>query len=134
MTVWYAHQVSSCSATKEATTSLNEPMRPTLDEALEYVVDDELVEVRVKPIPSHVSSIQVRWLLSEHLYSFDVMTIVKACLQASCHVDEYIATFFACSLLRQALQCAMSVTRRSKRVCRKPVCGPSKMHSNATSL
>ncbi|KAA6419354.1 MAG: GTP binding [Trebouxia sp. A1-2] len=33
------------SATKEATTSLNEPMRPTLDEALEYVVDDELVEV-----------------------------------------------------------------------------------------
>ena len=34
-----------CSATKEATTSLNEPMRPTLDEALEYVVDDELVEV-----------------------------------------------------------------------------------------
>lgn len=36
-----------CSATKEATTSLNEPMRPTLDEALEYVVDDELVEVTV---------------------------------------------------------------------------------------
>ena len=35
----------SCSATKEATTSLNEPMRPTLDEALEYVIDDELVEV-----------------------------------------------------------------------------------------
>lgn len=34
-----------CSATKEATTSLNEPMRPTLDEALEYVIDDELVEV-----------------------------------------------------------------------------------------
>ncbi|DBB06337.1 TPA: hypothetical protein ACH3X1_011906 [Trebouxia sp. C0004] len=33
------------SATKEATTSLNEPMRPTLDEALEYVIDDELVEV-----------------------------------------------------------------------------------------
>lgn len=43
----YAHHVLSCSATKEATTSLNEPMRPTLDEALEYVVDDELVEVRV---------------------------------------------------------------------------------------
>lgn len=56
MTVRYAYQVFSCSATKEATTSLNEPMRPTLDEALEYVVDDELVEVRVKPIPSHVSS------------------------------------------------------------------------------
>ena len=37
--------VRLCSATKEATTSLNEPMRPTLDEALEYVVDDELVEV-----------------------------------------------------------------------------------------
>ena len=35
-----------CSATKEQTTSLNEPMRPTLDEALEYVVGDELVEVR----------------------------------------------------------------------------------------
>lgn len=34
-----------CSATKEQTTSLNEPMRPTLDEALEYVVGDELVEV-----------------------------------------------------------------------------------------
>lgn len=40
----------ACSATKEATTSLNEPMRPTLDEALEYVIDDELVEV----ISSHV--------------------------------------------------------------------------------
>lgn len=49
MTFKYAHKVVSCSATKEATTSLNEPMRPTLDEALEYVVDDELVEVRVNP-------------------------------------------------------------------------------------
>ena len=35
-----------CSATKEIATGLNEPMRPTLDEALEYVVEDELVEVR----------------------------------------------------------------------------------------
>lgn len=33
------------SATKEIATGLNEPMRPTLDEALEYVVEDELVEV-----------------------------------------------------------------------------------------
>ena len=47
----YAHQMFLCSATKEATTSLNEPMRPTLDEALEYVVDDELVEVRVRVNP-----------------------------------------------------------------------------------
>ena len=37
--------VSARSATKEMTTSLNEPMRPTLDEALEYVIGDELVEV-----------------------------------------------------------------------------------------
>lgn len=37
----------ACSATKEATTSLNEPLPPTLDEALEYVIDDELVEVNV---------------------------------------------------------------------------------------
>lgn len=61
----------TCSATKEATTSLNEPMRPTLDEALEYVVDDELVEVssraahveaafccrlKVDMLPSHVAN------------------------------------------------------------------------------
>ena len=46
-----------CSATKEATTSLNEPMRPTLDEALEYVVDDELVEVRVGPSASHAKQL-----------------------------------------------------------------------------
>lgn len=63
LTVQYAHQVLSCSATKEATTSLNEPMRPTLDEALEYVVDDELVEVRVTPFlpisAAHVSAAHV---------------------------------------------------------------------------
>ena len=65
----YAHQVLSCSATKEATTSLNEPLRPTLDEALEYVVDDELVEVRVNPFfPSSSVQwcvVQVKSLLSE---------------------------------------------------------------------
>ena len=35
----------ACSATKEQTTGLNEPMRPGLDDALEYIIDDELVEV-----------------------------------------------------------------------------------------
>ena len=38
--------LAECSATKEIATGLNEPMRPTLDEALEYVVEDELVEVK----------------------------------------------------------------------------------------
>lgn len=35
------------SATKEATTVLNEPLPLDLDSALEYIVDGELVEVRL---------------------------------------------------------------------------------------
>jgi GTP-binding protein len=38
------------SATKEQTTALNEPMRPGLDDALEYIIDDELVEVTPKSV------------------------------------------------------------------------------------
>ena len=34
-----------CSATKEAFTVLQEPIRMSLDDCLEYVADDELIEV-----------------------------------------------------------------------------------------
>ena len=34
-----------CSATKDQTTVLQEAFKPSLDEALEYIGDDELVEV-----------------------------------------------------------------------------------------
>ena len=36
----------ACSATKEQITVLAEPIRMSLDDCLEYVADDELVEVR----------------------------------------------------------------------------------------
>ena len=48
--IWFK-LMPACSATKEMTTSLNEPMRPTLDEALEYVIGDELVEVSLADLP-----------------------------------------------------------------------------------
>ena len=42
-----------CSATKEIATGLNEPIPPTHDEALEYVVEDELVEVITSIMVAH---------------------------------------------------------------------------------
>lgn len=39
-------------------------MRPTLDEALEYVVDDELVEVRISsPPPPPLPSVSMQWCM-----------------------------------------------------------------------
>ena len=37
-----------CSATKDQTTVLQEAFKPSLDEALEYIGDDELVEVSLQ--------------------------------------------------------------------------------------
>ena len=39
--------LACCSATKEQTAGINEPIELGLDDALEYIVDDELVEVKM---------------------------------------------------------------------------------------
>ena len=50
-------------------------MRPTLDEALEYVVDDELVEVRTNPFCSQ-----------SILFPYPIKSSVQ-CLELACWVQ-----------------------------------------------
>ena len=65
-----------CSATKDANTSTTEPIQMGLDDCLEYIVDDELMEVGYGLLLTYASS----------LCHVDIETRPHSCLCRSHHL------------------------------------------------